>query len=126
MNPNPDIPPVNRASGAALGVLIAGVLFAVLGVIVKCAVTAPAIDADRQAAISRARFEISTNEAAWLNTAGWIDQSRGIVRLPIADAMKIAAREWRNPAAARTNLITREDKAVAPAPAAPAAANPFQ
>ena len=49
MNQNQDTPAVNRASGAALGFLVAGVLFAVLAVIVKFSVNVPAIDADRDA-----------------------------------------------------------------------------
>jgi hypothetical protein len=40
--------------------------------------------------------------------------------------MKIAAQEWQNPAAARTNLIAREEKATAPAPVAPATPNAFE
>ena len=123
MNQNQDTPTVNRASGAALGILVAGVLFAVLAVVVKLSVSAPAIDADRGAVIASALFEIRTNETALLNNVGWVDQQRGIVRLPIDDAMKIAAQEWQNPAQARADLISRQEKASAPAPAKP---NPFE
>lgn len=125
MNPNHDTPGVNRASGAAVGFIIASMIFIALVIVVKFSVHAPAIDADRAAAISQALFEIHTNEAALLNNAGWIDQSRGIVRLPIASAMKIAASEWQNPAQARADLIARQEKASAPAPVKPAAPNPF-
>jgi hypothetical protein len=117
---------VNRASGAAIGFLIAGVIFAVLVVIVRGSVSAPAIDADRETAISQALFEIRTNEAALLNNAGWMDQQRGIVRLRIATAMKITASEWQNPETARSNLMTREEKTAAPLPKAPAKPNPFE
>jgi hypothetical protein len=117
---------VNRASGAAIGFLIASVIFAVLVVIVRNSVKVPAIAADRNAAISQALYEIHTNEAASLNHAGWIDQQRGVVRLPIATAMKITAGEWQNPEAARSNLMAREEKATAPLPKAPAKANPFE
>lgn len=117
---------INRASGAAIGFLIASVIFAVLVVIVRNSVSVPAIDAGREAAISKALFEIHTNEAAMLDHVGWVDQQRGIVRLPIAAAMKMTAEEWQNPEAARSNLMTREEKASAPLPKAPAKANPFQ
>lgn len=117
---------VNRASGAAIGFLIASVIFAVLVVIVRNSVKVPAIDASRSAAISQALYEIHTNEAASLNHVGWIDQKRGIVRLPIATAMKISASEWQNPEAARSNLMAREKKATAPLAPAPAKANPFE
>lgn len=126
MNQNQDTPVVNRASGAALGILIAAVLFAVLAMVVKLSVSAPAIDADRGAAIASALFEIRTNETALLNNVGWVDQQRGIVRLPIDDAMKIAAQEWQNPAQARADLISRQEKASAPAPAAPPKPSPFE
>ena len=116
----------NRASAAAAGILIASVLFAMLAVVVKLSVNVPAIDADRNAAIARALFEIHTNEAVELANPGWIDQSRGVVRLPIDDAMKIAAQEWQNPAQARADLISREENAAKPAPVAPAKPNPFE
>ena len=92
----------------------------------KFSVRVPAIDADRASAISKALFEIHTNETVSLNNPGWIDQPRGIVRLPVVDAMKLAAQEWQNPAQARADLIAREEKASAPLPKAPAKPNPFE
>jgi hypothetical protein len=126
MNQNQDTSVVNRASGAALGFLAAGVLFAVLAVIVKFSVTAPTIDADRDAAIAQALFQIRTNESAALDHPGWIDPSRGIVRLPIDDAMKITAQAWQNPAQARADLISRQENASKPAPVAPAKPSLFE
>lgn len=126
MNPNQNAPDVNRASGAAIGFIIASVIFAVLVVIVKFSVSVPAIDADRDAVISKALFEIQTNEVELLDNAGWVDKQRGIVRLPIATAMQIAGRNWQNPTNARADLIAREGKATAPLPKAPAKPNPFE
>lgn len=116
MNPNQYTPDVNRASGAAVGFMIASVLFVVLAVIVRFTANAPAIDADRSAALSSALFEIRTNEEVSLSSAGWVDRSRGIVRLPIDTAMQKAAEAWQNPAQARDDLIERAQKAVAPPP----------
>ena len=48
------------------------------------------------------------------------------MRLPIAEAMKLALREWQNPAAARSNLIARVEKATAAPPTAPAKPSPFE
>lgn len=126
MNSNPNTPDVNRASGAAIGFIIASVIFAVLVVIVKLSVSVPSVDADRDAAISKALFEIQTNEVDLLNNVGWVDKPRGIVRLPIDAAMKMADDEWQNPAQARADLIAREEKASAPLPKAPAKPNPFE
>jgi hypothetical protein len=126
MNSNQNTPDVNRASGAAVGFLIAGLIFLVLVVIVKFSMTPPAIDADRATAISQTLYQIRTNEVASLNNAGWIDHGRGIVRLPIDTAMQITAQEWRNPAQARADLISRAQKAAAPAPKPAATSNPFE
>jgi hypothetical protein len=40
--------------------------------------------------------------------------------LRIEDAMKIVERDWQNPAAARSNLIARAEKANPPPPPPPA------
>jgi len=40
----------------------------------------------------------------------WLDQSKGIVRLPIKDAKALALRLWQDPEAARKNLNDREQK----------------
>jgi hypothetical protein len=114
------------ASGAAIAFIAGSVIFTVLVVAVKLLVDVPAIDADRGAVISKALFEIRTNEVASLDNIGWADESRGIVRLPIETAIQIAAQEWRNPAAARADLTARAEKASAPAPAAKPKPNPFE
>ena len=44
------------------------------------------------------------------------DPLKDVVRLPIDKAMEITVREWKNPAAARSNLITRMEKAAAKPP----------
>ncbi len=123
----PHVPHVNRASGAAVGFIAGSLIFIVLVGIVKLSTTVPAIDANRGAALSSALFEIRTNENITLNSAGWIDRSRGIVRLPITTAEQLAAQEWSNPAQARADLIERARRASAPAPKPAAnAPNPFE
>jgi hypothetical protein len=116
----------NRASGAAIGFVVAIILFAALAMVVKLAVNAPAIDADRAAERSKALAEMRTAEDKSLNTLGWADQSRGIVRLPIEIAMQLAVQAWQNPAAARADLNARAEKAAAPAPVAPAKPSAFE
>ena len=116
----------NRASGAAIGFVVAIILFAALAVVVKLAVNVPAIDADASALRSKALVEMRSTEDKSLNTAGWADQSRGVVRLPIETAMQQAAQAWQNPAAARADLNARAEKAAAPAPVAPAKPSAFE
>jgi hypothetical protein len=129
MNPvqrQPEAPDVNRASGAAAGFIFGSLIFIVLVAIVKFSLSVPAIDATRAATISGALHEIHTNEVVSLQGAAWIDRSRGIVRLPINTALQLAAQEWRNPAQARADLISRARHASAPAPKPAAASNPFE
>ena len=44
------------------------------------------------------------------------DPTRDVVRLPINQAMDLAVLEWKHPAAARTNLIGRMERATSKAP----------
>ena len=70
--------------------------------------------------------EMRAAEAEALNNVGWVDQGKGLVRLPIKDAMALVLREWQNPPAARSNLIERVEKATAPPPKAPEKPSPFE
>ncbi len=69
------------------------------------------LNANRAAERAAALKELHAAEADALNSPAWIDQGKGLVRLPIAEAMKLAEREGQNPAAARASLIAREEKA---------------
>ena len=117
---------VNRASSAVTGFIVASLIFVALAVVVKFAISVPAIDADRNAARAKALAEIRATEDKSLTSAGWIDQSRGIVRLPIDTAMQEAAQVWRNPAQARADLISRQENASKPAPVSPAKPSAFE
>ena len=63
--------------------------------------------------------ELRAGEAEAVNNVGWIDQGKGLVRLRVQDAMEMVEREWKNPAAARSNLIARVEKANPPPPPPP-------
>lgn len=119
-------PTINRASGAAIGLILVSVIFAVLAVALKLFVSVPALDADRAAVLAKALAEIRATENASLNNTGWIDQPRGIVRLPIETAVQLAAQAWQNPASARADLNARAEKAAAPAPKAPEKPSAFE
>ena len=98
--------------------LVACFLFAAVVVKVKWSVPVPAIDADRAAVRTKALAEIRAAENQALNHPGWINENRGLVRLPISVAMQITEREWQDPAAARSNLTARVERATAPVPKA--------
>jgi hypothetical protein len=62
------------------------------------------------------RTEINNTAAEALDNFGWQDQSKGLIRLPITNAMELLLREWRDPAAGRSNLLARLAKANPPPP----------
>jgi len=95
-------------------------LFAAIVARLEWSTPVPVIDADRAAVRIKALADIRAAEIQALAHPGWIDKSRGLVRLPIEVAMQMTEREWRDPAAARSNLTARAEKAAAPAPPAPA------
>lgn len=81
----------------------------------------------RAAERAKALMELRAAEAEALNNTGWVDPTKGLVRLRIEDAMKIVERDWgRNPVAARSNLIERVEKATAAPPKAPEKPSPFE
>ena len=82
---------------------------------------------DRAAVRAKALAELRAAEAEALEHAAWLDQAKGVVRLPIADAMRMVERDWgQNPAAARSNLIDRVEKATALPPKAPEKPSAFE
>jgi hypothetical protein len=120
MNPERNVWPIG------LAFLAACFLFAGIVAVVKWNMPVPAIDADRAEVRAKALADIRAAEDKALHQAGWIDENRGRLRLPIDLAMQITEREWQNPAAARSNLTARVEKAAGPAPPAPAKPSPFE
>jgi hypothetical protein len=81
--------------------------------------TRPApLNQNRAGERARALAELRGVEHDELTLPGWVDPAKGIVRLPIRDALTLVEREWSNPAAARSNLLARVKKAYPP-PAPP-------
>jgi hypothetical protein len=120
-------PPADRTKLCyAIGILGSFLIVAALVFAMRHYTQPPPLGEDRVALRKKALAELRATEAEELNTYGWLDQGKGIVRLPIEEAMKLALRDWQNPAAARSNLIARVEKATAPPPKAPAAPNPFE
>lgn len=80
--------------------------------------TQPApLNQNRAAERAKALVELRAYEAEQLNNAGWIDPTKGLVRIPIEDAMKLVEQEWgKDPAAARSNMIARVEAANPPPP----------
>jgi hypothetical protein len=125
MNKN-DLTGINRASGAAVGFVIVSFIFLVLVAIAKHSVQVPAVDADRTGTIASQLMMIRSNEVVSLNNPGWVDKTRGIVRLPLDTALQLTVEEWQNPAQARADLLARSKKATAPVAVAPPKPSQFE
>jgi hypothetical protein len=68
---------------------------------------------DRAAVRRKTLAEVRNADAEVLNNPNyvWQDQTKGIVRLPLKSAMDLSLQLWQDPAAARSNLIARVEKA---------------
>lgn len=74
----------------------------------------------------KALTEFRAEDARGLGTYEVIDAGKGLVRLKIERAMELTLEEYKNPAAARTNLLARAEKAAAVPPKAPEAPSKFE
>jgi hypothetical protein len=78
---------------------------------------APPVDEGRAEERAKALAEIRNTEADALNNTGWVDPTKGIVRLRINDAMDLMVATWgTNAATGRSNLLERVAKANPPPP----------
>jgi hypothetical protein len=81
---------------------------------------------DRALARAKALKEMRAAEAEALATPAILDPAKGIVRLPITNAMELALQLYQNPAAGRSNLLDRVAKATAVPPKAPEKPSEFE
>ena len=107
-----------RAAYAA-AILGAFLIVALLVRLTRDYTQAPPLNANRAEERAKALAEVRNAEEDALHNAAWLDQGKGVVRLRIDDALQLAERQWQNPAAARSNLIARVDKANPPPPPPP-------
>jgi hypothetical protein len=123
-----DHPEPNRAAWAyAVGILGSFLIVAALAWAIHRYTQPPALGEDRAAVRAKALAELRAAETEALASPGWIDQAKGIVRLPIEQAMSMVERDWgQHPSAARSNLIARVEKATAVPPKAPEKPSPFE
>ena len=124
MNPNPA--PQRTGFAYLLGILGALLIVAALVWAMQHYTQPPPLGEERVAARKKALAELRAVEANELGSYGWVEQTKGVVRLPIDEAMKLALRNWQNPPAARSNLLARVQKATATPAPAPAKPSPFE
>jgi hypothetical protein len=85
------------------------------------------LNANRAAERARALADLRASETEALKNPGWIDPAKGIVRLPVDLAVKMVVESWgADPAAARSNLIARVEKATYVAPPPPPKPSAFE
>lgn len=101
----------------AIAVLGALLIVAYLDHVLKRHTQAPPVDEGRAEERAKDLAEIRNAEADALNNTGWVDQSKGIVRLRIDDAMSLMLESWgKDPAAGRSNMLARVAKDYPPPP----------
>ena len=98
---------IGRNFSVTAAVVIVCLIFAGLVWKMQQYTTPPPLNAVRAAERTKALADLRAEEATALNNVGWVDQAKGVVRLPIADAVKLAEQQWQNPAKARADLIAR-------------------
>lgn len=110
-----------KSFSVTTAVVIVCLIFAALVWKTRQYTTPPPLGAERAAERATALAELRAAEAVALHTVGWIDQAKGVVRIPIAEAMRIAEKQWQNPAQARATLKARAEHAyyVPPPPPPP-------
>jgi hypothetical protein len=96
--------------------------FLIMGGLVKLMIaytSAPSTSAARALERQKFRDDLRAEVANLTNSYAKLDAAKGVIRLPIQRAMELMVQEWRQPAAARSNLIERVEKATALPPKAP-------
>ena len=115
-----------RGFSVTAAVVIVCLIFAALVWKMQQYTTPAPVGAERAAERAKALADLRAAEADALNNVGWVDPTKGLVRLPIAEALKLTEREWQNPAQARSNLFARVEKATALPPQAPEKPSAFE
>ena len=118
---------INEASSLArtrivvfwIGILGTFLIMAALVGLMRAYTRPTPVNATRAEERRKALLDVNTQARDQLENYGWIDQGKGIVRLPIAQAIELTIRDWKNPSVARSNLIARVPKPPPPAPKQP-------
>lgn len=126
MNPVANNNNGRRIWPVAFAVVVASLIFVALVWKTRQYTKPASPDEARRVERAKALAELRAAEADALQNPAWLDQAKGVVRLPINDALKLAEREWQNPAQARSNLIARMEKATALPPKPPEQPSPFE
>lgn len=128
MSSQPQADNSNCSARCVYAAAVLGAFLIVAGLVwVMYYFTQPApLGEDRAALRRKTLVELRAANEDVLKSYAWQDQAKGIVRLPIAQAMKVTEAEWqKNHTAVRAMLIARVEKATAVPPKAPEKPNPL-
>jgi hypothetical protein len=106
--------------------LVALLIVAVLVWAMRHYTTPPALTAEQAALRVQNLAELRAAVTEAQESYAWIDEGKGIVRLPVERAMNLTAAAWRNPAAARADLIDRVETATFVPPPPPEEPGEFE
>jgi hypothetical protein len=70
--------------------------------------------------------EVRKADAEAVGGYAWLHRDKGFLRVPVDRGIELVLKEWQNPAAARSNLIARVEKAKELPPPPPEAVNPYE
>ena len=84
------------------------------------------LGADRAAARAKDNADIRAAGSDALRNWGYVDQLKGVVRVPVEEAMKLTVQGYQKPADFRSNLVARVEKATAPGPKPPEQKNEYE
>lgn len=112
---------VGAARLAAWILAIAGTMLIVgwLAWLVAARTRPPGVDQVRAELRRKNLAEMRAENHLATTTYDWVDKAKGIVRLPTARALELTLQFWQDPAAGRSNLLARLDKATAKPPEKP-------
>ncbi len=108
-----------------IGVVLLFALFGLIAlVVVRAAPRGNSYEKKRAEARAKKLEDAQKENLAALNTYSWGDKSKGIVRIPITDAMKLTVAQLAQKKPTAAGPIAAETPAPAPAPNASASATP--
>ena len=96
--------PPSGSGTFALGIIGLAVFAAVVVGWIKWTAKADDVNDERAAARMKKREELQAAWAAKLHTAAWVDKEKGVVQVPIDDAIRVVAAELKAKAVAKSEV----------------------
>jgi hypothetical protein len=116
----------SQRATSLVGILGAFLILGVLVFAMKSYIKPAPINQARIEERKKALVEIRAEADKALNNYDVLDPGKGLVRLRIERAMELTLEDYKNPGAARSNLIARAEKASAAPPKPPEAPGKFE